>query len=399
MTAGQRFPTRQGLRSTAATRQVDAIQLSRESDPDRSLHRVDHGEAGLHRRHSCAALDVGGPAHLHLRAEVRHGLAARHARRRPSHAKERTLLPVPGRPDIRVAAHAVVAVVAALVGFLAGRTCEPTGGSPGGLRSEASTDPGDFPAPSTGPAAAAPSASSQSAGSSASRSPEPDASGGGGHEGSAALARARHGDLAALKTIEARPQGQRTVEEAVALEAGHAALAVRDAEVMVSDLAARPALFGDVTTMAHARRMALDPAVAPALLSGLARLPHATVPDLLFDLAWRGEPGARLVLLADDLLEGPARKQASPVLGVTLLVRAARSCERFTALLSRVTEEADDRVLPVLARLDVRTGCGKKREEDCFACLRGGEPAAALQAARDAARGRPFAAPWAAKKR
>lgn len=296
---------------------------------------------------------------------------------------------MPDRPLRGLAAQALVAAVALGVGFLVGRAWEPEGyepGAPGPAASDDARDGGSLPAAGALPAPSATSASG---------SQRDDA----GADPASEVTRARGGDLAALKAIEARPRAQRTIEEALALEAGHAALAVREAEQLVRDLGVDPALFGDATTMAHARRMALDPAVAPALLAGLARIPHAAVADLLFDLAWRGEPGGRLVLLADDLLEGPARKHVSRALDVTLLVRAARSCERVASLLPRATETADDRVLPVLERFDVRTGCGPKRTDDCHACLREGEAATALEAARDAARGRPFAAPWSLRKR
>lgn len=299
------------------------------------------------------------------------------------------------------AAHAAVAVVAVTVGFLVGRAWEPGGdepGAPAAPGSTASDDAGDGPSRPVDPAADGALPASSSAPSTSGPEGGDDARAV-GDDAASEVPHARRGDLAALKAIEARPRAQRTIDEALALEAGHAALAVREAEQLVRDLGAEPALLDDATTMAHARRMALDPAVAPALLSGLARLPHAAVPDLLFDLAWRGEPGGRLVLLADDLLEGPARKHVSRPLDVTLLVRAAASCERVASLLPRITEAADDRVLPVLERLDVRTGCGPKRIDDCHPCLREGEAVAALEAARDAARGRPFVAPWSLRKR
>ncbi len=211
----------------------------------------------------------------------------------------------------------------------------------------------------------------------------------------ALLQRAREGDLPALKALEAREPRDRTIEEAIALETGHAELARKEARQLLDDLAADRALFRDPATMAHAYRLALDPAVAPTLLAGLVAQRDVVVPDFLFDLVARGEPGARLVLLAEDLLLGAARRDASPELEVILQARAARTCERTAALLPSITERADDRVLPILLGLDVRTGCGPKRADDCHACLR--EPARAkeLEAAREAAAGRPFVAPWA----
>lgn len=213
------------------------------------------------------------------------------------------------------------------------------------------------------------------------------------------LERARLGDLAALKTLEARDAGRRMPAEALAVEAGHAALARQEAQRLADDVSAEPALLVDPAVASHVLRLALDPAVAPTLLGGLAAVDHPAVPDLLFDLAHRGEPGARLALLADDLLLGAARGRASPPLAIALDVRAARSCERVSALLPRIRELADDRVLPHLERVDERTGCGPKRADDCWACLRGGEPEQALDEARRAARERRFVAPWSAEAR
>lgn len=210
--------------------------------------------------------------------------------------------------------------------------------------------------------------------------------------------RASHGDLAALKALEARAPAERSVDESLALEAGHAALARDEARRLAEDVAATPALLDDPGATSHVARLALDPVVAPTLLGGLAPVPHPVVPDLLFDLAQRGEPGARAALLADDLLLGVARGRASPALAIALDVRAARSCERVSALLPRVTELADDRVLALLERVDVRTGCGPKRADDCWTCLRGGEAEEALAEARTA-RERRFVAPWSAEAR
>lgn len=213
------------------------------------------------------------------------------------------------------------------------------------------------------------------------------------------LARAAQGDLAALKALEARDVGGRTPAEAIALEAGHAALAREEAQRLVDDVARGPVLLDDPGVAAHLLRLALDPAVAPTLLGGLAPVPHPVVPDLLFDLAQRGEPGSRTALLADDLLLGVARGRASPALAIALDVRAARSCERVSALIPRIAELADDRVAALLERVDVRTGCGPKRTDDCWSCLRGGEAEEALAEARRAARERRFVAPWSAEAR
>jgi hypothetical protein len=50
----------------------------------------------------------------------------------------------------------------------------------------------------------------------------------------------------------------------------------------------------------------------------------------------------------------------------------ARGCAGKKALLAKMREEGDDRVMPALDRLDAtpEKGCGFLGMKDCFACLR-----------------------------
>lgn len=209
------------------------------------------------------------------------------------------------------------------------------------------------------------------------------------------LERAKSGDLTALKELELRPAAQRTPDEALAITAGHAALARKDGARLAADLAKDPSLFGDRSTMAFAYRLALDPDVTPSLLADLARLDDPRVADLLFDLATRGEPGARLTLLAEDLLGGPAvRPEVSNAVAIALEIRSVQDCSRLLALLPRVSASADDRAVPLLARFRERKGCGPKNEDDCWSCLREGENERRLDEAEKAAGARPFDPPW-----
>jgi hypothetical protein len=212
---------------------------------------------------------------------------------------------------------------------------------------------------------------------------------------SALLDRARAGELSALKELELRPPRDRTVDEALALAEGHATLARADAARLLADLGRDPKLFEDRATMGYAYRLALDPEVAPTLLAGLAALTHPTAADLLYDLAARGEPGARLVLLAEDLLLGPAvRGETSKPLALLLEVREVRACPEIVALLPRVSELGDDRLGPLLERFRSREGCGPKDQDDCWGCLRDESSERIFDEAAKAAAGRAFSAPW-----
>lgn len=212
---------------------------------------------------------------------------------------------------------------------------------------------------------------------------------------SALLDRARAGELGALKELELRPPRDRTVDEALALAEGHAALARNDAARLLADLERDPKLFEDRATMGYAYRLALDPEVAPTLLAGLAALTHPTAADLLYDLVARGEPGARLVLLAEDLLLGPAvRGETSKPLALLLEVRAVRTCPEILAFVPRIAELGDERLGPLLERFRSRKGCGPKNQDDCWVCLRDESSERAFDEAAKAAADRAFSAPW-----
>lgn len=188
---------------------------------------------------------------------------------------------------------------------------------------------------------------------------------------------------------------ERTPEEALAISAGHAALARADATRLAEDLSSDPKLFQDRGTMAYLYRLALDPDVAPTLLGALARLEDPVVADLLFDLVDRGEPGARLVLLAEDLLRGPAvLPEASKPLTLILDLRSAKTCERASVLLPRANAVGDERATALLERFRVKAGCGPKRADDCFPCLRDPPIEKTLEEAIAATKTRRFSPVW-----
>jgi hypothetical protein len=113
--------------------------------------------------------------------------------------------------------------------------------------------------------------------------------------------------------------------------------------------------------------------------------------ELIWDLASDAETPARVRQRAGRWLRSPAfRRMASPALALAADLRTARSCEHARELLTKAKTIGDERSLTQLEAWQVRTGCGKKQQEDCMPCLRGD---VRLEEAIAAIRARP-APPW-----
>lgn len=73
---------------------------------------------------------------------------------------------------------------------------------------------------------------------------------------------------------------------------------------------------------------------------------------------------------AEYFTSGRYKAQGSPSLAVLITLRDATDCSEKLALLDRARVDGDDRLVPVLAALRERTGCGEDKSQDCFPCLR-----------------------------
>ncbi len=63
-------------------------------------------------------------------------------------------------------------------------------------------------------------------------------------------------------------------------------------------------------------------------------------------------------------------RASSAALNIAVALRHAVSCQQKHALLLRAKNVADERTLPELQKLEARTGCGRRKRDDCYACLR-----------------------------
>jgi hypothetical protein len=117
--------------------------------------------------------------------------------------------------------------------------------------------------------------------------------------------------------------------------------------------------------------------------------------DLLYEV-WTGTSAkteatelARALVYSNDV-----RPKASPALAIALELRQAETCEQFQTALPKALTDGDRRSLTPLMKLGNRRGCGPKKSQDCFACLRASaeEITATINAAKSR-RGPAFSAP------
>jgi hypothetical protein len=209
-------------------------------------------------------------------------------------------------------------------------------------------------------------------------------------------ARARAGELEALKLLDGAPAADRTIEDCVAIADGYAVRSRRSVEQLGRDLGQNPALLADPTSLALLFRHATDPVDAPAALAIVAALPGSIGPDMLYDV-WKQSSHAATQSLAEDLLKARSvRDKASEPLELLLMLEAETRCERIPALLVKLRQLGDRRALPRLKQLARKTGCGEKRSDDCYECLRGD---GLLRAVHEAAKQRKPPRPWAIRRR
>lgn len=197
--------------------------------------------------------------------------------------------------------------------------------------------------------------------------------------------------LGRLKSIEALPPEDRTLASSLELERGHVELALLEVAALQVALGAA----GDPALLTRLRRLAEDDAVAPAVLAAVAQHPSADGADFLHEVSTDSHASEAVRYLADDLLALPAvRGAATKALLVTLDLAAAKSCPAVEKLARRAQESGDARARAALGALESEVGCGPKRQDDCYPCLRG---STLLFEARAAASGRAYVAPWRAR--
>lgn len=189
-------------------------------------------------------------------------------------------------------------------------------------------------------------------------------------------AEAEKGDPDAVKTLEARPASERTAEESVALSHARAVAKRKAIAEMLHKIELVPKLAKDSTTLKQLREWADDGEVAADLALGIGRLPGSIGPDLLWELGPGYYRKAEIRDIADDvLISKDVRAKASPALGALVDLRAiddTGKCEDVKKDVGKVKDAGDRRAIAELAKLQNKFGCGPKKSDDCWPCLRDG---------------------------
>ncbi|MEP7052831.1 MAG: serine/threonine-protein kinase [Pseudomonadota bacterium] len=94
-------------------------------------------------------------------------------------------------------------------------------------------------------------------------------------------------------------------------------------------------------------------------------------PDVVYDLAATEVVKLWVRARADTWLRSPDfAKVATPALSIAVALRFATNCPQRAALLARAKTDGDVRTLGYLNQYRATTGCGRRRREDCYGCLR-----------------------------
>jgi hypothetical protein len=176
---------------------------------------------------------------------------------------------------------------------------------------------------------------------------------------------------AAVSELENRPAGSLSSREVVLLAEAHAEKKRAVARTLREQLARDPASGKENALHAQLLELSADPTTAPDALSAMALLEPPTGADLLYEV-WTGTTVrtdttelARALLYSTDV-----RPKASPALSVALDLRVAEACEQYQTILPKALTDGDSRSAHLLAKLNAKHGCGAKKNEDCYACLR-----------------------------
>ena len=176
---------------------------------------------------------------------------------------------------------------------------------------------------------------------------------------------------ASVEELEARPAESLSASELLRVADGRAERRRAAARALGEKLERDPALAADKATQAELLRLARDVETAREALGVLAHLKTPLAADLLYDV-WTGTPGrSEATELSRALLYSPdVRPHASPALAAALELRAAQTCEAVKRALPQALKDGDRRALAPLSKLAAKRGCGPKKNEDCYACLR-----------------------------
>jgi len=186
--------------------------------------------------------------------------------------------------------------------------------------------------------------------------------------------RAALGDADAAKQIEARPMDQRTLDEAMGLASSRVQAKRKEIADLKRKLVLLPKIIvEDKTVLTRLKELANDRDVTVDTLAMFASLDGPLGPDLLYNVA-SARTKSDSAKLAEELgYAKEVRSKASEALGALLDLKKTDKCEEASKILERMKLRSDRRATGPLGRLTEKKGCGEKKTEDCWKCLRDGD--------------------------
>jgi hypothetical protein len=93
--------------------------------------------------------------------------------------------------------------------------------------------------------------------------------------------------------------------------------------------------------------------------------------DIAYDLVSTPNVRPWVQTRAETFLQSPAfEKVATPSLRAIVKLRYSAGCDEKKALLASLKKESDERALFELVPLQDKSGCGARKKDDCYPCLR-----------------------------
>lgn len=185
---------------------------------------------------------------------------------------------------------------------------------------------------------------------------------------------AAQGDLDTMMQLQAKRPAERTADESLALARGRSIRKHAAFDELAARLRADLPLSADRENLGKLRSYLEDRESTTEVLAVLASLRVTMAADMIYDIWEHAQPGSEGREIAGDLLVSrEVRSTASAALAIALDAQQVGTCEDAWRVLPRSLDVADRRAVPHLERLRIRTGCGPRKLDDCFRCLRAGD--------------------------
>lgn len=185
------------------------------------------------------------------------------------------------------------------------------------------------------------------------------------------LEKARAGGLSALFTLEKEFPREGTIQAEISLELAKSSRYEEAVDYARRALAEDPELNESGKVSGALFRAAQSPKARSAAFRLLEGPMGARGVDIIYDLSRAPEVTSRVKETAlEALRKDEVRSLASEALKVTLLLSEKKECEEIRSLLPRTEIVGDERALPLLQSFSETKGCGPRKTEDCYPCLR-----------------------------